>query len=79
MARIHPTAIVDSKAELADDVEIGPWSWIGPQVRLGAGCIVGQRVLIDGDTHIGKDCRIANAAVIGRATAPVLPNRSSVA
>jgi len=65
MAKIHPTAIVDSKAELADDVEIGPWTWIGPQVRLGPGCRIGQRVLIDGDTHLGKDCQIANGAVIG--------------
>ena len=30
MTKIHPLAIVDSKAELADDVEIGPFCTVGP-------------------------------------------------
>ncbi len=65
MSKIHPTAIIDSKAELAEGVEIGPWAWVGPQVRLGPDCRIGPRVLLDGDTHLGRGCRVANGAVIG--------------
>ncbi len=35
MSRIHPTAMVDSGVVLADGVEIGPWSVVGPGVELG--------------------------------------------
>ena len=40
---IHPTAIVDPKAELASGVEIGPYSIIGPGVRIGSG----TRIVVD--------------------------------
>ena len=43
MAVIHPTAIVDAGAELADDVDIGAYSLIGAKVRIGAGTRIGQR------------------------------------
>ena len=33
---IHPTAIVDPAARLADDVEVGPFSVIGADVEIGA-------------------------------------------
>ena len=65
MAIIHPTAVVDPKAELAEDVQVGPWAWIGPEVRIGAGTCVGQRVSIDGNTTIGVNCRFGNGAVVG--------------
>ena len=37
MTAIHPTAIVEPGAELADDVVVGPFCVVGPQVLLGAG------------------------------------------
>ena len=37
MANIHPTAVVDPGAKLADDVTVGPLSTIGSEVELGAG------------------------------------------
>ena len=65
MSKIHPTAIVDPKAELAEGVEVGPWTWIGPGVRLGPHCWIGPRVLIDGQTRLGRGCRVSGGAVIG--------------
>ena len=62
---IHPTAVVDSSAEIADDVAIGPFSVIGPKVRIAAGTRVGPHVFIERNTHIGSDCRIHNGAVLG--------------
>ena len=58
MAQIHPSAIVDARAELEADVVIGPYSVIGPDVRIGAGTTVGAHCVIDGRTTIGCDNRI---------------------
>ncbi len=38
MAQIHPTSIVDPRAELADSVYVGPFCTIGPEVKIGDGC-----------------------------------------
>lgn len=52
---IHATAIVSPGAELADDVEIGAYSLIGPNVSIGPGTQVGPHCIIDGHTRIGAD------------------------
>lgn len=65
MAIIHETAIVDPGAELADDVEIGAWSMIGPKVTIGAGSWVGPHVIINGRTTIGSNNRIFQFNSIG--------------
>ncbi len=62
---IHPTAIVDPKAELASDVEIGPYCIIGPNVKIGAGTKVRSHVVIEGWTTIGKNNVFFPFAVIG--------------
>ena len=66
--QIHPTAIVDKKAELADAVEVGPYCIIGPNVKIGSGTVIGAHAVIDGYTTIGKDNRIFTGAVIGSVT-----------
>lgn len=55
MVKVHPTALVDSAAELAEGVEIGPYSIIGPQVRIGARTKVDAHCVIQGHTTIGED------------------------
>jgi UDP-N-acetylglucosamine acyltransferase len=67
MASIHPTAIVDPKAELAASVSVGAYSLIGPQVRLGEGSTVGPHCVIEGRTTIGRDNRIWQFCSIGAA------------
>ncbi|BBL74525.1 acyl-ACP--UDP-N-acetylglucosamine O-acyltransferase [Methylomagnum ishizawai] len=62
---IHPTAIIDPSAELAEDVEVGPYSLIGADVRIGAGTRIGPHVVIRGPTVIGRDNRIFQFASIG--------------
>ena len=54
-AQIHPTAIVDPAARIADGVEIGAYSVIGPNVEIGAGTRVHPHVVIQGHTRIGSD------------------------
>jgi UDP-N-acetylglucosamine acyltransferase len=62
---IDSKAIVDSHAELADDVSVGPYSVIGADVKIGAGTIIGSHVVIKGPTSIGKENRIYQFTSIG--------------
>ena len=67
MPQIHPTALIDPRAELDASVEVGPYAVIGPQVRIGADTSVGAHCVIDGHTTIGRDNRIFPFASIGGA------------
>ncbi len=58
MSGIHPTALVNSAAELDSSVEVGPYTVIGPHVKIGAGTTVGAHCVIEGHTTIGRDNRI---------------------
>lgn len=62
---IHPTAIVDPKAEIDNNVSIGPYSIIGENVEIGSGTEIGPHVAVDPYTSIGPDCRIFQFASIG--------------
>ncbi|MBM4348041.1 MAG: acyl-ACP--UDP-N-acetylglucosamine O-acyltransferase [Deltaproteobacteria bacterium] len=64
---IHPTAIVDPKAEVNAGVEIGPYSIIEKDVRIGEGSWIGPHVVIRQGTTIGKRCRIFQFSSIGEA------------
>lgn len=67
LIKIHPTAIVDSKAQLASDVEIGPYSIIGPNVQIDSGTKVGPHVVVSGHTSIGKNNQIFQFSSLGAA------------
>lgn len=67
MASIHPTAIVDPKAELDAGVQVGPYTLIGPHVRIAGGTTVAGHVVIEGHTTIGRDNRIFQFASVGAA------------
>jgi UDP-N-acetylglucosamine acyltransferase len=64
---IHPTAIIDPKAEIDEEVEIGPYSVIERDVFIGTGTKIGPHVVIREGTHIGKGCQIFQFASIGEA------------
>lgn len=62
---IHPTALVDSKAKLAENVQIGPYSIIGPNVSIDSGTVIGPHVVIEGHTTIGKNNQIFQFSSLG--------------
>lgn len=62
---IHPSAIVDPKAELDSTVEVGPFSIIGPNVKIGARTKIGPHMVIAGHTTIGQDNVFHGGATIG--------------
>lgn len=65
MSLIHPTAIIDPKAELDSSVSVGPYTVIGPNVRIGARTEIGPHVVIDGHTTLGEDNKIFQFASLG--------------
>ena len=62
---VHPTAVIDENAAIADDVSIGPNAVIGRDVVIGAGSVIGPNVTIYPNTQIGLDCIVGAATVIG--------------
>jgi UDP-N-acetylglucosamine acyltransferase len=58
MNNIHPTALVDPKAELDSSVTVGPYSVVGPHVKVGPGTSIGAHCVIEGHTTIGTNNRI---------------------
>ena len=64
-ALIDKRAIVDPGAKLADDVEVGPWSIVGPNVEIGAGSVIGPHVVLKGPTKMGKNNKIYQFATVG--------------
>jgi UDP-N-acetylglucosamine acyltransferase len=65
---IHPQAIVDPGATLAEGVSIGPWTYIGPDVEIGRDCRIESHVVIRGPTRIGAGSHIYQFSSIGEAT-----------
>lgn len=65
MPDIHPTAFVAEGARLAEDVVVGPFCAIGPDVEIGAGSVLRSHVAVDGRTVIGGGAQIFPFASIG--------------
>jgi UDP-N-acetylglucosamine acyltransferase len=65
--RISPLAVIDPKAQIAEDCEIGPFCMVGPDVVIGSGCRLISHVVLSGHTTIGRDNIFFPNAVIGSA------------
>ncbi|MEE8059920.1 MAG: acyl-ACP--UDP-N-acetylglucosamine O-acyltransferase [Pseudomonadales bacterium] len=65
---IDPRAIIDPGAKLADDVEIGPWTIVGPDVEIGAGSVIASHVVLKGPTKIGANNKIYQFSSVGEDT-----------
>lgn len=65
MNDIHPSAIVSKKAEIADDVVIGPHSIVEDDVVVGRGCRIASSVLLASGARLGERVQVSHSAVIG--------------
>jgi UDP-N-acetylglucosamine acyltransferase len=63
--KIHPTAIIDSSANIAQDAHVGPYVVIGAEVEIGEGTRIGAHTIICGSTIVGAGNRIFQHAVLG--------------
>jgi len=64
--KAHPTALVDSGASVAEDVEVGPFCVVAAGARIGPGCRLGARVSIYGSVVAGRDNLILAGATLGK-------------
>lgn len=64
MARVHPTAIVEPDCELADEVEVGPYSIIRSGSIVGPGTTIDAHCLVE-HTTLGRDCRLYFGVALG--------------
>ena len=67
MVQVHPTAIVDPRAELDSEVEVGPYSVIGAGVRIGKGTKIHAHAAIQGRTTLGESNVVFPFATVGSA------------
>ena len=65
MIQIHPSAVVDPKAELAEDVVVGPFCTVGPNVQIGRGTRLISHVVVDGYTTMGERNTVYPFAALG--------------
>jgi UDP-N-acetylglucosamine acyltransferase len=63
--RIHPTAIVDKKAEIAKDAVIGPWVMVGPGCVVGAGSVLEARSTLQENVRLGSNVTVGIGSVLG--------------
>jgi UDP-N-acetylglucosamine acyltransferase len=64
---IHSTALIDPSSIIADDVQIGPYTIIGADVKISSGCDIKSHVVIQGPTKIGRNNKIYQFSSIGEA------------
>lgn len=65
MLSIHPSAQIDSHAEIGKGTTVGPFAVIEGGARIGNNCVIGPMVHITGNVEIGDNCRIFTGAAIG--------------
>lgn len=65
--KIHPTAIISTEAQIADDAEIGPYVVIEGGVVIGAGCVIQAHAILTGTVRLGKNNCVGYGSVIGGA------------
>ncbi len=65
---IHPTAIIESGARLAEGVTVGAFAFVGSSAEIGRGTRVGHHAVVEGRTSIGEECEIFPYACVGMKT-----------
>ena len=63
--QIHPSAVIEPGAQIASDVSIGPFSYIGSRVTLHPGVKIKSHVVVTGSSEIGDETVVYPFAVIG--------------
>ena len=62
---IHPTSIIDPKAKLEENVEVGPYCVIGAGVKIGSGTVLESHIILKGNTKLGKNNHLFQFSTVG--------------
>ena len=65
MSLIHPAAIIEDGAIIGSNVSVGPFAYIGAEVKIGDNTTVASHAVIEGKTTIGKNNRIFSHSAVG--------------
>ena len=65
--KIHPTAIIDPKAQIGSNVEVGPYAYVGPGATIGDDCIIGHGSHVEGAVTMGRNNVLAPYVSLGTA------------
>ena len=65
MANIHPTAVIDPRAEIASDVTIGPFCVVEGDVAIHSGCRLASHVMVKSGTVLGENNMVYEGSVLG--------------
>ena len=68
MGKIHPTAVIDARAQIGSGCEVGPYCVVGPDVVLGDDCWLQHHVSLSGPSRIGAGNQFFSFAAIGQRT-----------
>ena len=68
MSFLHPTAILSDGARIAENVRIGAYAFIGPEVSLDEGTVIQHHACVEGRTSLGPDCEVFPYACLGQRT-----------
>ncbi len=68
LSSVDARAIIDPSAKLAENVKVGPWSIIGPDVEIGEGTVIESHVVIKGPTTIGRNNHVYQFSSVGEDT-----------
>jgi UDP-N-acetylglucosamine acyltransferase len=63
---IHPTAVIDPEANLADDVQVGPYAIIEGPVEIGPACVIEAHACLNGPLTMGASNFVGYGAVLGK-------------
>ncbi len=63
--RIHPTALVSAGAEIADDVEIGPFAIVGEGCVIADGCVIAPRATLERNVILGANVKVGSGSILG--------------
>lgn len=63
--KIHPTAIVDERAKLGAEVEVGPFSIVSAEAVIGDNCVIQSHVVIEGAVRMGTGNVVGHGSIIG--------------
>lgn len=65
MTHVHPTAIVDKRADLGEGVKVGPFAVIEANTRIGANCVIEAHAVIHSNVTMGESNVIGHGSIIG--------------
>ena len=67
MGKIHPSAIIDPKAQIGKNVDIGAFSTVNDDVIIGDNVVIGTGAFIDSGTRLASNCKVGHYSILGNA------------